>query len=164
MRSTCASTMKNWFCLSANKSCHKNKCMAAPGWLSQLNVWLQLRSWSRGSWVWALRWALCWQLRGCSLRWILCLPLLLPLSLSRTLSLSKINKHLKKLKTKQTNTHKSMCWGSWRPNRPYHSDYHPIPHQRSLGHPLQNLLLQGKNFERQLTLLIWFDTLNKATL
>ena len=35
------------------------------GWLSQLSVQLQLRSWSRGSWVWALRWALCWQPRTC---------------------------------------------------------------------------------------------------
>ena len=34
----------------------------APGWLSQLSVWLWLRSWSHGLWVKALHWALCWQL------------------------------------------------------------------------------------------------------
>ena len=37
----------------------------ASGWLSQLSVWLQLRSWSHGSWVQARHWALCWHLRAC---------------------------------------------------------------------------------------------------
>ena len=49
-----------------------------PGWLSWLSVWLQLRSWSLGSWVQAPRWSLCWQLRTWSLLWILCFPLSLP--------------------------------------------------------------------------------------
>ena len=38
-----------------------------PGWLSQLSIQLQLRSWSHGSWVQAPRQALCWQLRAWSL-------------------------------------------------------------------------------------------------
>ena len=65
-----------------------------PGWLSRLNVWFQLRSWTHGSWVPALRGALCWQLRAWSLLWILCLPLSLPLphSCSVSFCLSKIKK------------------------------------------------------------------------
>ena len=47
----------------------------ASGWLSRLSVQLRLRSWSHGSWVCALGWALCWQLRAWSLLRILCLPL-----------------------------------------------------------------------------------------
>ena len=58
-----------------------------PGWLSQLSIRFQLRSWSQGSWVWALCQALCWQLRTCSLLQILCLPLSLPFP-ARSLSLS----------------------------------------------------------------------------
>ena len=70
----------------------------APGWLSRLSIWLWLRSWSCGLWVWALRWALCSQLGAWSLLQILCLPLFLthtPLMLCvcACLSLSKINKH-----------------------------------------------------------------------
>ena len=79
------------------------KGIGAPGWLSRLSVRLQLRSWSCGPWVQALRRALRWQLRAWSLLRILCLPLSLPSSpppplmlvLSLALSLSKINKHLK---------------------------------------------------------------------
>ena len=52
----------------------------APGWLSPLRVWLQLRSWSHGSRVWAPHWALCWQLGAWTLLQILCFPLSLPLS------------------------------------------------------------------------------------
>ena len=64
----------------------------APRWLSQLSVWLRLKSWSSGSWVWAPHRALCWQLRAWSLLRILRLPLCssparaLPLSLSFSLS------------------------------------------------------------------------------
>ena len=36
----------------------------APGWLSQLCIRLQLRSWSHGSWVHAQCQALCWLLRA----------------------------------------------------------------------------------------------------
>ena len=36
----------------------------APGWLSQLSIWLQLRSWSRTPWVQTPYQALCWQLRA----------------------------------------------------------------------------------------------------
>ena len=60
----------------------------APGWFSWLGVRLQLRSWSHGLWVRALRWALCWQLRVWRLLWILCLPLSLPSS-TYALSLSQ---------------------------------------------------------------------------
>ena len=71
----------------------------APGWLSRLSIQLGLRSWSHGLWVPAPRRALCWQLRAWSLFRILCLPLslFLPSSVSLCLSLSKINKHLKKV-------------------------------------------------------------------
>ena len=58
------------------------KRRGAPGWLSQLSVWLWLRSWSHSSWVQVPRWALCWWLRACSLLQILCLPLSLLLSRS----------------------------------------------------------------------------------
>ena len=71
-----------------------------PGWLSRLSVWLQLRSWSHGPWVWAPHRALCWQCRAWSLFQILCLPLSLWPSPTHALSLSvsKINKKcLKKL-------------------------------------------------------------------
>ena len=68
-----------------------------PGLLIRLNVLLQLRSWSCGSWVWAPHQDLCWQLRAWCLLQILCLSLSLPLphlcslSLSLSLSVSKIN-------------------------------------------------------------------------
>ena len=72
--------------------------VGVPGWLSLLSVWLQLRSWSHGSWVWAPSQALCWQLRA----WIL-LQILSPslcTSPACTLSLSKNKQTLKKLKKK----------------------------------------------------------------
>ena len=71
----------------------------APGWLSWLSLWLQLRSWSQGCWVPAPRGALCWQLRAWSLLWILSVSLSLPLPHSQSLSPSRIN--IKKNKTKQ---------------------------------------------------------------
>ena len=54
-------------------------------WLSWLSIWLQLRSWSDSSWVWALCQALCRQLRAWSLLGF-CLPVLC-LSPACTLSL-----------------------------------------------------------------------------
>ena len=64
----------------------------APGWLSQLGVRLQLRSWSRSLWFQTLRRAPCWQLRAWSLLWIRCPPLSLSApSCSVLLCLSKIN-------------------------------------------------------------------------
>ena len=64
-----------------------------PGCLSQLSVWLRIRSWSHSLWVPALHQALCWQLGAWSLLQILCLLLSLPLlcSCSVSLCLSKIN-------------------------------------------------------------------------
>ena len=52
----------------------------APRWFSWLSVWLQLKSWSHGSWIQALQWSLCWQLRAWRLLQIPCPPfsLLLP--------------------------------------------------------------------------------------
>ena len=42
------------FSKSASHRVHKtNQCFGAPGWFSLLSVWLRLRSWSHGSWVWA---------------------------------------------------------------------------------------------------------------
>ena len=85
---------KHWICkLRVRKS-----EPGAPGWLSWLSVRLWLRSWSHGSWVWALRWVVCWQLRAWSLPWILCLPLSLPLPCLLTLVLSRSlkNKNIKK--------------------------------------------------------------------
>ena len=58
----------------------------APGWLSQLSVWLWLRSWSHSPWVQAPCQALWWQLRAWSLLWILCLPLSLPLLRKHSIS------------------------------------------------------------------------------
>ena len=73
-----------------------------PGWLSQLSIWLQLRSWSLSLWVQAPLGALSWQLRVWNLLQILCLPLSLSLPhsccLSLSLSLSNMNKH---------------WWGAW---------------------------------------------------
>ena len=68
----------------------------APGWLSWSGDQLRLRSWSWSLWVWALRRALCWHLRAWSVLRILCLPLSLPFPCSCSLSVSKINKTLKK--------------------------------------------------------------------
>ena len=81
--------------LPENLSSQKANSTGAPGWLSQLSVRLQLRSWSHGLWVPAPHRALHWQLRAWSLLWILCLPLSLPFpySCSVSLSLSKLNKH-----------------------------------------------------------------------
>ena len=69
----------------------------APGWLSQLSVRLQLRSWSHSPWGWAPRRALCWQLRAWSLLRMLCLPLSLslPCSCSVSLCLKNKNKNIK---------------------------------------------------------------------
>ena len=80
--------------------------LGAPGWLSRLSIWLLLRSWSHGLWVWDPHRALCWQLRAWSLFQTLRLPLSLSLpaplphlcvhehtlSLSLSHSLSKVNK------------------------------------------------------------------------
>ena len=69
--------------------------LGAPGRLTQLSIWFWLRSQSRGLWVWAPHWVLCWQLRAWNLLQIQCLPLSLshPRSCSVSLSLSKMNKH-----------------------------------------------------------------------
>ena len=61
--------------------------MGAPGWLSHLSVWLQLRSRSHGLWVRAPRRILCWQLRAWSLA---------SDSVSPSLSVTKINIKTKK--------------------------------------------------------------------
>ena len=66
--------------------------LGAPGWFSWLSVWLWLRSWSHGSWVWAPHWALCWQLGVWNLLWILCVSLSLPLPCSCSVSLCLKNK------------------------------------------------------------------------
>ena len=68
-----------------------------PGWLSQLSVWFQLRSWSHSSWVQALCWALCWWLRAWSLLCIVCHPLSLSLCPfpTHSLSLSQIKINIK---------------------------------------------------------------------
>ena len=66
-----------------------------PGWLSRLDVRLQLRSSSRSLWVRAPPRALCRQLRAWSLLPILCLPLSLPLPCSRSVSPSKNKQTLK---------------------------------------------------------------------
>ena len=73
--------------------------LAVPGWLSLLSDRLRLRSWSCGSWVWAPRQALCWQLRAWNLLRILCLPLslLLPHSCFVSLSLSLKKKYINKI-------------------------------------------------------------------
>ena len=77
-----------------------SKCIpGTPGWLSQLSVWLQLRSRSYNSWVWAPHRALWWQLRAWNLLQIPCLCLCLCLCLS----LSKIN--IKKIKKQNKKNH-----------------------------------------------------------
>ena len=70
----------------------KNHIIGATGWLSQLSIWLWLRSWSRSLWVWAPHQALCWQLRAWSLPRILCLPLSLCPSPAFALFLPRTNK------------------------------------------------------------------------
>ena len=70
-----------------------------PEWLSQLSVWLRLRSWSHGSWVQAPRQVLCWQLRAWSLLQVLCLLLSAPPLLTLCLSCCLKNKQtFKKIK------------------------------------------------------------------
>ena len=69
---------------------HTLKNRGVPRWLSWLSVQLWLRSWSHGSWVRAVRRALCWQLGAWSLLPILCFPLFLCPSPMHTLS--KLNK------------------------------------------------------------------------
>ena len=63
-------------------------------WLSRLNFWLPLRSWSHGLRVWAPCGALCRQLRALHLLLILCLQLSLPLPHWHAVSVfqKKINK------------------------------------------------------------------------
>ena len=66
-------------------------------WVSKLVRRLtRFRSWSCGSWVWASSSALCWQLRAWSWLRILCPSLSAPPHLALCVSLSKIDKHLKK--------------------------------------------------------------------
>ena len=77
------------------------KYYGAPGWLSRLSGRLQLRSWSHSPWVPAPHQALCWQLRACTLLWILCLPLSLPLPRWCSVSLCLKNKFKKTLKKKK---------------------------------------------------------------
>ena len=86
----------------------------APGWLSQLGIWLQLRSWSCSLWVQAPRWALCWQLRAWSLLRIMCLSLSLCPSPAHALSLSLSRKwiNIKKKKFKEQEKLWSY-WGIW---------------------------------------------------
>ena len=85
----------------------RNTNIGAPGWLSKLSIQLQLRSWSHGSWVRDTRWALCWQLRAWSC-FGFCVLLSVSLcpspvrALSRSRSLSKINKQKQKTKKKRT--------------------------------------------------------------
>ena len=57
--------------------CFESRVEGVPGWLSQLSVWLLLRSCSHGLWVWAPHQALCWQFWAWSLLRILCLLLCL---------------------------------------------------------------------------------------
>ena len=73
----------------------------APGWLSQLNVWLGLRPWSHGSGVRAPCGALCWWLRAWSLLWILyvCVCVCLCPSPAHVLSLSSLSFSQKKKKS-----------------------------------------------------------------
>ena len=44
----------------------KSKQLGECGWLSRLSIWLQHRSWSHGSWIWALHRALCCHHRASS--------------------------------------------------------------------------------------------------
>ena len=88
----------SWFphhrCVIFNGATSRSKISlyGAPGWLSRLNVWLRLRSWSHSPWVRAPRRALCWQLRAWSPFQILCLPLSLTLPCSCSVSLCLKNK------------------------------------------------------------------------
>ena len=50
----------------------KIQAWVVPGWLSQLGVWLRLRSRAHSLWVQAPHWTLCCWLRAWSLLWILC--------------------------------------------------------------------------------------------
>ena len=75
---------------------HIKEFRGAPGWLSRLSVWLQLRSWSL--WVWAPRWALCWELRA----WRLLRILSVSLSFSAPALLVTLSLPLSKNKIKQT--------------------------------------------------------------
>ena len=79
-----------------SRICHlKDYNRRAPGWLSQLSLWLWLRLWSHGSWVWALRRALCWQPGAC---FGFCVsPSLCPSPAhALSLSVSKTNKNINK--------------------------------------------------------------------
>ena len=68
----------------------------APRWLSQLSIWLWLRSWSNGLWVQAPNQALHWQFRTWRLLQIRCLCFSLPLPCSHSFSVK--NKRLQKKK------------------------------------------------------------------
>ena len=64
--------------------------LGVSGWLGQLNVWFQLRSWSQGSWVRAPSQALCWWCRAyLEFSLSLSLSLSLPLPNLRSFSVSK---------------------------------------------------------------------------
>ena len=83
-----------------------------PGWLSQLSVRLQLRSWSHSPWVRALQ-PLC-QHRADSLKpggcFEFCVSLSLCPSPTHTLPLSRSQKLNKYLKKKKTSTGISKLW------------------------------------------------------
>ena len=89
----------------------KERSIGTPGWLSRLSVRLQLRSWFHGSWVWAPRRALCWQLTAWNLLWILCLPLSLPLPYLCSVSQKWINVWKRKKASKQARKrHRKSIW------------------------------------------------------
>ena len=54
---------------------YNKNLVGVPGWLSQLSIWLRLRSWSHVLWVRAPHQALYWQLRAWSLLQIQIPPL-----------------------------------------------------------------------------------------
>ena len=86
-----------WYMYTTITTLKKQNISGLLGWLSQLGVWLELRSWASSSWVWNLRQALCWQLRAWSLLQILCLPLSLSLPQSCSISVSQKLINVKKL-------------------------------------------------------------------
>ena len=96
--------VKIWLNICRKRIIKRNAQGRAPGWLCQLNVRLQLRSWSYSLWVRTPCQALCWQLRAWSLLQILCLLLSLCPSPTCALSLSLKNKY------KHKKIHKESQW------------------------------------------------------
>ena len=130
------------------------KCsLAAPGWLSWLSICLLLKSWSPGSWVRALCWPLCWQLKAWSLLRILCFSHSLLLSCSCSVSVAQKWINVKKKKNR-TMLRSSSCTIRYSPKGYKNTDLKAYMHPNVYSSIINN----SHTMERvQMSIDCWMD-------